>query len=85
MRRTPALCLAAAAAITAGILASAWPALADDVPTPTTSSPSAEPTTDLPPPPQKPIPTGPSTETPPTADPSVTPPPMPTISPDEDF
>jgi len=87
MRRMQALSLAAAAAVTAGVLASAWPAFADDTPADPTSSssPSAEPTTDLPLPPGHPIPSGPTTETPPTADPSVTPPPWPSFPPDDEF
>ena len=90
MRRTQALSLAAATVAAAGILATAWPAFADDASTtPSVSESSAEPspaaTTDLPLPPQKPIPSGPTTETPPTADPSVTPPPMPSFPPDDEF
>jgi hypothetical protein len=77
------LSLAAAAAITAGILAGAWPALASDAPAPSSSSPSAEPTTDPHLPPGKPIPSGPTTEIPPTADPSITPPPWPSFPPDD--
>ena len=76
MKRTRALSLAAAAAITAGVLATAWPAFADETPPPSTPTTS----TSFPEPPHKPIPTGPYT--PPTflpPNPSDSPPPMPTI------
>ena len=75
MRRKQALSLAAAAAVTAGVFASAWPAFASEAPLPAPVT-----TTSFPEPPHKPEPTGPYT--PPTflpPDPSITPPPMPTF------
>ena len=80
MNRRIVLPLAAAAAVTAGIFATALSASAD-VSTPGTP-PAAE-SSDWPPPPEKPIPSGPPTGTPPTADPSVTPPPWPSFPPDD--
>ena len=81
MNRRIVLPLAAAAAVTAGIFATALSASAD-VSTPGTA-PTAESSDWPPPPPEKPIPSGPPTGTPPTADPSVTPPPWPSFPPDD--
>ena len=80
MKRRIVLPVAAAAAVTAGIFATALSASAD-VSAPGTS-PAAE-ASNWPLPPGHPIPSGPPTGTPPTADPSVTPPPWASFPPDD--
>ncbi|MEV4641339.1 hypothetical protein AB0J80_28750 [Actinoplanes sp. NPDC049548] len=82
MQRRHVLSLAAAAAVTVGVFATAWPASADVAPAGNPPS-SAEPSDDPPLPPGHPIPSGPATGTPPPADPSVTPPAWPSLPPDD--
>jgi hypothetical protein len=74
MRRKQALSMAVFAAITAGLLATAWPAHADETPTPTPTV-SADPS--FPEPPHKPIPTGTLDPTAPPTYGTLSPPPFP--------
>ncbi|GAA0446054.1 hypothetical protein Aca07nite_04160 [Actinoplanes capillaceus] len=75
MRHKQALSVAALAAVTAGLLATAWPAFADETPAPAPTV-SVEPS--FPTPPAKPIPTEPVETVPPTYG-TLSPPPMPTF------